>query len=147
MTNQSPEENPHRFEVRATADSHFSWLRTRLSLDRTLMSWIRTATAMIGFGFTIVQFFERLGSMQGVAPPLWPEGPRYIGLALIAAGVLALAISIWQYRMIVSYLWTDPYRILAGVQEQRGQSAALGLAVFLMLIGVLAFATIIFRAI
>ncbi|MGH7173561.1 MAG: DUF202 domain-containing protein [Gemmataceae bacterium] len=24
------------------------------------MSWVRTATALIGFGFTIVQFFDRL---------------------------------------------------------------------------------------
>ncbi len=73
MPSQSPIESPQRFEVHMTADSHFSWLRTRLSFDRTLMSWIRTATAMIGFGFTIVQFFERLASMQGVAPALWPQ--------------------------------------------------------------------------
>lgn len=33
--------------------SHFSWLRTRLSVERTLMSWVRTAIALIGFGFTI----------------------------------------------------------------------------------------------
>ena len=49
-----------RFEVRATADTHFGWIRTRLSIERTMMSWIRTATALIGFGFAIVQFFERL---------------------------------------------------------------------------------------
>jgi hypothetical protein len=29
-----------RFEVRVTADSHFAWLRTRLSVERTLMSWV-----------------------------------------------------------------------------------------------------------
>jgi len=147
MSTQAPEENSHRFEVRVTADSHFSWLRTRLSLDRTLMSWIRTGTAMIGFGFTIVQFFERLASMQGVAPALWPQAPRYVGLALIAAGVLALAISIWQYSLVVRYLWSEPYRILAGVREHAAQPPVLALAIFLMLIGVLAFATIIFRAV
>jgi len=38
-----------RFEVRVTADSHFGWVRTRLSVKRTLMSWMRTATALIGF--------------------------------------------------------------------------------------------------
>ena len=46
-----------RFEVRVTADTHFGWIRTRLSVERTMMSWIRTATALIGFGFAIVQFF------------------------------------------------------------------------------------------
>ena len=37
---------PARFEVRTTSDSHFSWVRTRLSLERTLMSWVRTGTAI-----------------------------------------------------------------------------------------------------
>src|SRR5439155_17492757 len=57
-----------RFEVRVTSDSHFSWIRTRLSLERTMMSWIRTAVSLIGFGFAIVQFFERLQQMPGVRP-------------------------------------------------------------------------------
>jgi inner membrane protein YidH len=47
-----------RFEVRLTADTHFGWLRTRLSVERTLMSYLRTAVSLIGFGFTIVQFFK-----------------------------------------------------------------------------------------
>jgi putative membrane protein len=29
-----------RFEVRVTADSHFAWVRTHLSLERTMMSWL-----------------------------------------------------------------------------------------------------------
>jgi putative membrane protein len=66
---------PHRFEVRPTSDSHFGWIRTRLSVERTLMSWVRTSVALIGFGFTIVQFFERLPKMTGVAPAILPEAP------------------------------------------------------------------------
>ena len=41
---QTPADNAARFEVRATADSHFGWIRTRLSVERTMMSWQRTAT-------------------------------------------------------------------------------------------------------
>ena len=63
-----------RFEVRVTADTHFGWLRTRLSIERTMMSWVRTAVSLIGFGFAIVQFFERLEQMQGVRPADHPEG-------------------------------------------------------------------------
>jgi putative membrane protein len=48
-----------RFEVRVTADSHFGWIRTRLSLERTMMSWLCTATTLIGFGFAIVQYLSR----------------------------------------------------------------------------------------
>ena len=74
-----------RFEVRVTSDSHFGWVRTRLSVERTMMSWIRTATALIGFGFAIVQFFERLQQMPGARPALYPNASRDLGLALIAA--------------------------------------------------------------
>ena len=97
MSQPPSDGDPQRFEVRLTSDSHFSWLRTKLSMDRTLMAAERTAIAMIGFGFTIVQFFERFGDMEGVRP-LRPQTPRYIGLALIAAGTITMAIAIWQYR-------------------------------------------------
>src|SRR4051794_29941351 len=77
-----------RFEVRATADTHFGWLRTRLSVERTLMSYLRTAVSLIGFGFTIVQFFERLPGLPGSKPAYFPEAPYYLGLALISCGIL-----------------------------------------------------------
>jgi hypothetical protein len=38
-----------------------SFQRTRMSADRTLMSVIRTSLALIGFGFTIFQFFRYRG--------------------------------------------------------------------------------------
>jgi putative membrane protein len=50
MTDERVEHGPDRFQVKATAESHFSWLRTRLSVERTLMSWVRTSVALIGFG-------------------------------------------------------------------------------------------------
>ena len=53
----------NRFEVKMDAATHFAWPRTRMSIERTFMSWVRTATALIGFGFTIVQFFDRFGKM------------------------------------------------------------------------------------
>ena len=105
---------PHGLEVRTTSDSHFAWIRTRLSLERTMMSWVRTSVALIGFGFTIVQCLERLHSMDGAEPALRPEAPRYLGLALIAAGVLVLLVSIWQYRAVVRYLLSKEFAPIAG---------------------------------
>ncbi len=87
-----------RFEVRVTADSHFGWIRTRLSLERTMFSWVRTAVSLIGFGFAIVQFFDRLQQMPGVRAAYRSGAPRYLGLALISCEVLALVVSIWQDR-------------------------------------------------
>jgi putative membrane protein len=147
MVSLPADENPSRFEVRVTSDSHFSWVRTRLSVERTMMSWIRTAISLIGFGFTIFQFFEHLGSMAGVAPALRPQMPRYIGLALIGAGILALAISLWQYHWGVRYLWSEPYRPIAGVRVHEMQTPVMALTVLLMLIGLVAFSAIVVRAV
>jgi putative membrane protein len=136
---------PHRFEVRATSDSHFSWLRTRMSLERTLMSWVRTAVALIGFGFTIVQFFERFQDMTGVAHALRPQAPRYVGLALIFAGIAALVISAWQYRELLRYMWSENFGVLAGVEVEPHKTPIFAVTILVMLIGIAAFLAVLFR--
>jgi len=136
-----------RFEVRATAESHFSWLRTRLSLERTLMSWVRTGVALIGFGFTIVQFFERLPKMSGVAPAILPEAPRYLGLALIGAGVLALIVSGQQYRWMLGYLRTGDFEPIAGVSRSPIQTPIYLITIVIILIGLFAFGAVLIRAV
>lgn len=64
MADSGSNQETRRFEVRATAESHFSWVRTRMSTERTLMSWVRTAVGLIGFGFTIFQFLERFNNTR-----------------------------------------------------------------------------------
>mgnify|MGYP003576489960 CR=1 FL=1 len=140
-----PSPAPHRFDVRVTADSHFGWLRTRLSIERTLMAWVRTSVALIGFGFTIVQFFERVASMDGVEAARRPMAPRYLGLALISAGVIGLAVTIWQYRGLVRYLWSDDYKGIAGAVEHRLQSPLIAVAAVILAIGLFAFFAVFLR--
>lgn len=144
--NQSPEENAARFAVHVTAESHFSWIRTRLSVERTLMAWVRTSIAMIGFGFTIYQFFERLRGAPDSAVEFSLDAPRYIGLALIGGGILALGISLWQYNWSIRYLWSEPYRPIAGARSHAMQTPIVALAILLMLIGFAAFIIVLFRA-
>jgi putative membrane protein len=134
-----------RFEVKATASDHFSWLRTRLSVERTMMSWVRTATALIGFGFTIVQFFARIQETPGVAPAYFPHAPRYLGLSLIFCGVMALVISIWEYQWGLRYLWSGNFALIAGTTREGKQTPLLAVAVVLALIGVFAFFAVLFR--
>ena len=134
-------------EVRPTSDSHFSWLRTRMSADRTLMSWVRTGVSMIGFGFTIVQFFERLNDMEGVAAAAQPFAARYVGLVLIGAGVVALAVSSLQYRATIRYLWQEDFAAIAGVRKTPGSTPIYAVAIGLMLIGTAAFFAVLLRAI
>ena len=134
-----------RFEVRVTADSHFAWIRTRLSLERTMMSWIRTATALIGFGFAIVQFFVRFEQMPGTRPAVYPNAPRDLGLALILCGVLSLLISVWQYLWGIRYLWGETFAPIAGVTREGKHTPVIAIAVLLIGIGVFAFFAVLLR--
>jgi putative membrane protein len=138
---------PGRFDVKPSAESHFSWLRTRMSLERTLMSWVRTSTALIGFGFTIVQFFHSSQGVLGAREARHPEMPRYLGLALIAAGVLALIVALWQYRAFAQYLWNKDFAALAGPAKAPVETPIFGVAVCLVVIGCYAFLAVMIRAI
>jgi putative membrane protein len=134
-----------RFEVRPTASDHFAWLRTRASLERTLLSWIRTAVSLIGFGFTIVQFFQRMQELPGVNPALHPAAPRYLGLALIASGILALIVSVWQYHWTIRYLWSRNFAPIAGMKKEGMQTPLYAIVFVLILIGVFAFGAVLLR--
>ena len=137
--------NADRFEVRITSDSHFAWLRTRLAVERTMMSWLRTAVSLIGFGFAIVQFFERLTQMPGVQSPVHPAAPKYLGLALISAGILALLISISQYWRMSRYLREGRFAPIAGLGADDLNSPVIAVAAVLVLIGGFAFFAVLFR--
>jgi putative membrane protein len=134
-----------RFDTTPSASSHFAWLRTRLALERTLMAWVRTCTALIGFGFTIVQFFQRLAGTEGVAEAMRPKAPRDLGLALIGAGVAGLLISVLQYRKLNKYLDTEFAAIAQVRQGVTGKTPLQAVALALVLIGIFAFAAVFFR--
>ena len=134
-----------RFEVRVTADSHMAWVRTRLALERTIMAWLRTAVSLIGFGFAIVQFFERMQQMPGVQPGLTPGAPRYLGLSLIFCGVLATLVAVWQYHWCIRYMWSETFAPIAGLKQDGMQTPVVAVALLLVLIGLFAFVAVLVR--
>jgi len=113
--------------------------RTRMAADRTLMAVIRTSLSLIGFGFTIYQFFNKLkeaGVLQRAAPA------RNFGTSLVVLGVGMLILGIVYH-----------VQFMVGLRNQRHVMAAQGLvhaesgfptslvlivAVVLLLIGVVA---------
>jgi putative membrane protein len=111
------------------------------------MAWVRTAVALIGFGFTIVTFFDKLGSLSGVAPASQPFAGRYVGLVLIGSGILVLTMSVWQYRAMLRYLWHGDFAAIAGVRKAPGQTPVYAIAVVLTLVGVFAFLVVLVRAV
>lgn len=135
-----------RFEAEPNVSNHFAWVRTRLGLERTYLAWLRTAVSLIGFGFTIVQFFARLQKMPTFGGrEMRPQEPRDLGLALIATGLGALAIASWQYLTLQRYLWGDEFKAIAGARQKRMHSPSLFAGAVLALIGIAAFASVFFR--
>ncbi|MGJ0507699.1 MAG: YidH family protein [Methylocystis sp.] len=65
--------------------------RTRLAEDRTLMAVIRTSLSLIGFGFTIYQFFQGLREQNVISRA---GAPRHFGTSLVGLGVLMLILGI-----------------------------------------------------
>ena len=136
-----------KFQAKEAVSSHFAWLNTRLALEMTMMAWIRMAITLVGFGFTIVQFFERLNDMEGIAPAAQPFAARYVGLVLIAAGVAALVVSALQYRATVRYLWQNDFAAIAGIGKAPGNTPIYAVTITLTVIGVVAFLAVLLRAI
>ena len=145
MSDPEAGKQPERFEVRATADSHFAWLRTRLAVERTMMAYMRTAVSLIGFGFAIVQFFDRLAQMPGASPARYPEAARYLGLTLIFCGVLVLVISVWTFRWILRYLWSENFATIAGMTKEGKQTPLYAVAIALIFVGTFAFFAVLLR--
>lgn len=75
----------------ASRRTGMAFQRTRLAEDRTLMATIRTSLSLIGFGFTIFQFFQSLREQDFISRA---TAPRRFGLSLVGLGVMMLALGI-----------------------------------------------------
>lgn len=78
--------------------TQLAWLRSDLANLRTLLAWARTTVSMIGFGFTIYNFYR--GFLVDIAGPRGTEAARNLGVALVAAGTLAMVVALWNYWSI-----------------------------------------------
>jgi putative membrane protein len=65
--------------------------RTWLAHERTLMAWVRTATSMIGFGFTIYKFFQLEAVNRTSRPGVIT--PRRFALIMISIGLITLLLA------------------------------------------------------
>lgn len=114
--------------------------RSFLAFERTLMAWLRTSLSMIGFGFTLVKFFEFLADERG-GPVVGRYGRTWssdtVGLAMIVIGTVALAVAVVQHKRRVDALRTE------GLIPQ--WNLALAVAALVAILGVFAFVSLVFR--
>ena len=123
-----------------------SFQRTRMSADRTLMSVIRTALSLISFGFTIFQVFQKLrdaGTLSSAA------APRNFGIALVLLGIAMLVVGIAYHVQFMLGLREERHEMTeAGLihgQSRFPPSFTLLTALFLLLIGIAAIVSMVFR--
>jgi putative membrane protein len=83
--------------------SQLSWMRSELSNVRTLLSWVRTSVSMIGFGFTIYNFYSGVFEDLGGGARSH-EAARNLGLALVGFGTLAMIVALWNFSSLKTYL-------------------------------------------
>jgi putative membrane protein len=82
--------------------------RVYLAAERTLLAWIRTGLALMGFGFVVARFglflrelaAER-GQMTTTTTSHTPGYSLWFGVALVATGVLVNVFAAWDNRRIV----------------------------------------------
>jgi len=109
--------------------------RTRAAYEGTMMSWIRTATSLITFGFTIYKFFQ----LEGAAPKQrsYLIGPREFAFALISIGLFSLILATVENRANIRSLGPQ----YAGNQR----SLAVIVAALISLLGIAALVAMVFR--
>lgn len=99
------------------------------------MSWVRTATSLITFGFAIYKFFEL--ELMGRSQTDRLIGPREFALMLVSIGLVSLLMATIQHRL-------DRNELRALNPEVPRSMPAL-LAGLIALLGIAALLAVIFR--
>lgn len=124
--------------------------RNRLAADRTLMAIMRTSLSMIGFGFTLYTFVTNFIRREGASGLLPQQAPTRFALTMIILGTLLLVLGIANhYRYMMAVRGQREVFIAEGLLPPREDfpiSLTLLIAFLLVLVGMAAALSIIFRA-
>ena len=104
-----------------------------LAVERTFLAWIRTALALMGFGFVVARFGLFLRELQLAQPTLPARSPGlslWFGTALIVLGTLVSVSSAWRHVRLVRDLEAG------GALLRRPSRPAVGVALVLATVGV-----------
>jgi putative membrane protein len=109
--------------------------------ERTFLAWVRTAIAVMAFGYVIERFdlFLRVIAPQATQRQISPHGQLFAnaaGLAFIAIGIVMIAIAGWRFARITKDIESDNEVPSAGARFDVGLAVLIGLlgvALFLYL--------------
>ena len=115
-------------------NTELSIKRTALAHERTLMAWIRTATSLISFGFTIYKFFQEVQQESHRSTLITP---RMVGIIMIGIGIIGLLFAQIQHQIAYKELKKEYPPI------QRSLSSVLGALILCM--GLFLFVAALFK--
>jgi putative membrane protein len=85
----------------------------RFAAERTLLAWVRTAVALMGFGFVVARFglfLRRLAAFREVPPAHETGASLWIGVTLVVLGVAVALLAAAQHRAVLRRLdRREPY--------------------------------------
>ncbi len=130
--------DPAQAETMAVNDLRMpaALVRTALSSEQTLMSWVRTSLSLSTFGFSIAQFFQYLA---GQADAQLSAGPRRLGIALIFLGVAVLVTAVVEHVFRVRRLKEQ------GLPPDSRSFLPIGSAAVMLVIGLVALVSVFLR--
>ncbi len=134
---QSSQEKGRNEKVNTPRDLRLpaALVRTALSSEQTLMSWIRTSLSLFTFGFSITQFFYYLE--QRSEDIQMSTGPHRLGIALVCVGIVVLLMAMVEHVLRLRKIKKQ------GLPADAASFLPFGSAVALLTIGIAAFASII----
>ena len=107
--------------------------RVYLAAERTLLAWIRSGLAMMGFGFALAQFTSHVHEVPaggGDSPIQSAGGSLWFGTALVLMGVLANLSAALTHLRLVRQLRNGTW------QPDRMNRSGVAVAIALALVGV-----------
>jgi putative membrane protein len=112
--------------------------RNRAAAERTTLAWIRTALALISFGFGLDKIISAIRNAGGEGNTSQDVGVQLMSMGFIGVGIFTLLIAMRQHKRELIRLRSDPYLY----RDEPSLSIATATAV--LVIGVLAFLLLLY---
>ena len=117
----------------SNANTELAKTRNRAAAERTTLAWIRTALALISFGFGLDKIISAIRVAGGDVDSGNDVGVQLMSMAFIGVGIFTLLIAMRQHKRELIRLRNDPYLY----RDEPSLSIATASAV--LVIGVMAF--------